>query len=430
MMDQIVPVFMLVLLLSWPAFNLVLALLTAVPSWVPAPTSGPRRNYWIVIPACNEAKVIVNTVNAALAMHSSQAPVRVLVVDDASDDGTAELLNQLDHDRLLVIRRNHPHARQGKGEALNAAFRAIRAQTVADGEVDTTIVGVIDGDGTAPANLIRDVVDAYFSHPEIGGLQCRVRIKNRQRLLGLLQDIEFACVANASQTIRDILDSVGMGGNGQFVRLGHLIRQGDSPWSTCLVDDLELGLRLHLDGVRIRYCPAAVITQQAIVDLRPLLRQRARWAQGNLQCAQYVHRVLGSRQVGSIGLLDYLAYLVAPWLTVPMSILVLAIVLVVIGGLVTGQTLGGLIAAGHTVPQAVAVWIAMVFLPGLIWGLWHRWQLGDEPLWRCLVAGLCYPFFLLIGTLGTWRGLGRHLIGRDEWAKTARLDEPNVATRP
>jgi 1,2-diacylglycerol 3-beta-glucosyltransferase len=277
--------------------------------------------------------------------------------------------------------------------------------------VDTTIVGVIDGDGRAPANLIRDVVDAYFSQPEIGGLQCRVRIGNRQRMLGLLQDIEFSCVANASQSIRDLLDSVGMGGNGQFVRLRHLVRHGDSPWSACLVDDLELGLRLHLDGVRIRYSPTAVITQQAIVKLRPLLRQRARWAQGNLQCAQYVHRLLRSRQVGSIGLLDYLAYLVAPWLTVPVSILLLGIV----------------IAAGHTVPQAVALWIGMIFLPGLTWGLWHWWRLRDERLWRCLVAGLCYPFFLLIGTLGTWRGLARHLAGRDEWAKTERLDEPASA---
>jgi 1,2-diacylglycerol 3-beta-glucosyltransferase len=179
--------------------------------------------------------------------------------------------------------------------------------------------------------------------------------------------------------------------------------------------------------VRIRYSPTAVITQQAIVKLRPLLRQRARWAQGNLQCAQYVHRLLRSRQVGSIGLLDYLAYLVAPWLTVPVSILILGIVLVVIGGLLTGHNLGGLIAAGHTVPQAVALWIGMIFLPGLTWGLWHWWRLRDERLWRCLVAGLCYPFFLLIGTLGTWRGLARHLAGRDEWAKTERLDEPASA---
>lgn len=425
---DLVPTLMLVLLVSWPAFNLGMALLAALPSGVPVPAGGRRRNYWIAIPACNEAKVIVSTVNAALAMDSVLAPVRVLVVDDASDDDTPRLLSRMEDSRLFVIRRDYPQARQGKGEALNAAFRAIRDKAIAEGNVDTTIVAVIDGDGRASANLIRDMVDAYFSRPRIGGLQCRVRIKNRQRLLGLLQDIEFACVANASQIFRDLVDSVGMGGNGQFVRLAHLMRQGDSPWSSCLVDDLELGLRLHLDGVRIRYCPDAVITQQAIVNLRPLLRQRARWAQGNLQCAEYAFRLLRSRQVGSIGLLDYLSYLIAPWLTVPMSILVLGIVLIVIGGLLTGNTLGGLVAAGVSAPQAVTLWIGMVFIPGLVWAVWHRWRLGDEPLWRCLVAGLCYPLFLLIGVVGTWRGLGRHLIGRDDWVKTARLDEAKTGS--
>jgi 1,2-diacylglycerol 3-beta-glucosyltransferase len=425
---NLVPTLMLVLLASWPAFNLGMAVFAAIPSRIPAPAGGSARNYWIIIPACNEAKVIVSTVEAALALHSAPAQVRVLVVDDASDDDTPRLLGQIEDGRLLVIRRDRPQARQGKGAALNVAFRAIRAKAIAEGNVDTTIVGVIDGDGRASANLIRDVVDPYFSRPEIGGLQCRVRIKNRRRLLGLLQDIEFACVANASQVFRDRFDSVGLGGNGQFARLRHLMRQGDAPWSPCLVDDLELGLRLHLDGVRIRYSPDAVITQQAIVDLGPLLRQRGRWAQGNLQCAEYIHRLLRSRQVGSIGLLDYLAYLVAPWLTVPMSILILGIVLVVTAGLLTGHTLGGLIAAGQSVPEAVAFWVAMIFLPGLTWGIWHRWRLGDEPLWRCLVAGVCYPLFLLIGTLGTWRGLGRHLVGRDDWVKTARLDEATAGS--
>ena len=113
-----------------------------------------------------------------------------------------------------------------------------------------------------------------------------------------------------------------MGGNGQFTRLAELARFGDHPWSRCLVEDLELGLRLHLNGVRIRYSRSATITQQAVVDPKRLLRQRTRWAQGNLQCAGYLKQLLRSRQVGSIGLLDYLHYLVAPWLVVPMSLLV------------------------------------------------------------------------------------------------------------
>ena len=243
-----------------------------------------------------------------------------------------------------------------------------------------------------------------------------------------LQDIEFACIANSSQTLRDRLDSVGMGGNGQFTRLSELIRLGESPWTACLVEDMELGLRLHLAGVSIRYCSTAVITQQAVVDVRRLLRQRTRWAQGNLQCGRHLRGLLGSRHIGSVGLLDFLYYLVAPWLTVPASILVAGIAVTVVIGLVTGQTFGGLSAAGSG-PLPVLAWIGVLLMPGLIWGVWHRLRLGDEPLYRCLFAGLCYPFFLLLGVAATWRATARHVSGRNSWAKTERLADHVDVTR-
>jgi cellulose synthase/poly-beta-1,6-N-acetylglucosamine synthase-like glycosyltransferase len=418
---------MLALLLSWPVWTLGMATIAAIRQDVPARSTPKRsRNYWIIIPALNEAKVIRNTVHAALALHSVRSPVRVLVIDDGSDDETPEILSQLAHPRLFVLRRDYPQARQGKGPALNAGFRMIRDRAVAENVVDSTIVGVIDADGAVKPNTINDLVDAYFADPAVGGVQCRVRIKDRRWILGFLQDIEFTCVANAAQTFRDLVDSVGLGGNGQFVRLPALMRLGEAPWSRCLVEDLELGLRLHLAGVHIRYSSVAVVHQQGIVHIGKLIRQRARWAQGNLQCARHLLSLSGSRRVGSLGLVDYFVYLVSPWLTVPLSIIVLGVIGLVIWGLVTENTLGGLIATGPAVSAALGVWLTVIFLPGVLWGLWHRWQVGDEPLWRCLLAGLCYPFFLMIGVVATWRGMAQHLAGGNGWAKTERRDEAQL----
>jgi cellulose synthase/poly-beta-1,6-N-acetylglucosamine synthase-like glycosyltransferase len=414
---------MLALLLSWPVIGLSMAALASIRTSGPGRPRGGGRTYWIVIPALNEAKVIEATVTAALELHSPDTPVRVLVVDDGSDDETPELLRRLQQPRLRVIRREYPEARTGKGSVLNAGYRAIRSWAIAEDAADSTVVGVIDADGRGAPGMLRDTVDAFFTDPRVGAVQCRVRIKNRVRILGLLQDIEFSCVANASQVFRDLIDSVGLGGNGQFVRLGELMRFGDAPWSACLVEDLELGLRLHLAGVRVRYTPAGVVTQQAVVDIRRLLRQRARWAQGNLQCARHLRGLSQSRAVRSLGLLDYLAYLIPPWLAAPMSIIVLGVILLVVLGLSTGNPMGGLIATGPAVPGAVGAWIAVIFLPGLTWGLWHRWKIGDEPLWRCLVAGFCYPIFLMLGVIATWLGLARHLRGRRNWIKTERLAE-------
>lgn len=411
------------LLIGWPCYNIGIALLAL------RPTRGSIRvpehsnlQFWIIIPALNEAKVIANTVGAALGLDSPDGPVRVMVVDDGSDDGTPQILAGIRSHRLHVLRRNLPDARKGKGEALNAAYRAIRSGAEASGSIHSTIIGVIDGDGRGDTTLLHQV-GALFADRGVGAVQCRVRINNRHKLLGLLQDIEFACVANASQSLRDRLNSVGMGGNGQFVRLSDLGRLGDSPWSNCLVEDLELGLRLHLHGVTIRYASTASTSQQAVVDPLRLLRQRTRWAQGNLQCLKYIRQLSASRHIGSIGLLDFLLYLVTPWLAIPLTLVVLAAMTLAVVGLATGETFGGLTTGRSGAEWAVGLWIGTLLLPGLVWGLFHWWRLGDEPLRRCLLAGLCYPGFLVLGNLATWTAVGRSLRGRNGWAKTDRIDE-------
>jgi len=412
------------LLLSWPLVCLSMAVIGAIPTRPSRLHGDPGgRNYWIMVPALNEAEVVQRTLTAALALHTAETPVRVLVIDDGSDDDTALRIREVRHSRLHVLTRRHPDARQGKGPALNAGYRWILAWAEEHGVVGSTIVGVIDGDGRGTRDLISNGVDRFFADPRVGGVQCRVRITNRQSLLGLLQDIEFACIAHAAQRFRDLVDAVGLGGNGQFVRLRDLVRFGDTPWSTCLVEDLELGLRLHIAGVRIRYASTVAVHQQSIVHPGPLVRQRARWAQGNMQCARYLTDLTRSRRIRSIGLADYLSYLIGPWLTIPMSLAVLAAATVVAIGLATDNPMGGLVAAGAHVADAIILWLTMIFLPGLLWGTWHWWQLGDESLPRCLAAGLCYPLFLTLGIIATWRGLARHLTGRHSWAKTRRTAE-------
>lgn len=418
---------MLVALLLWPVHNMVLALLGEYrrrSRWPPAADNASCL-FWLVIPALNEERVIANTVRAALELDSSRTPVRVVVVDDASDDGTAVVLDAFSDPRLYVLRRELPHARQGKGEALNAAYRMIRAEAAREGTVARTVFGVIDGDGRAAPGCLAEVA-SFLAEPGVGAVQTRVRIHNRTRLLGLLQDIEFACVAGASQVLRDLDGSVGLGGNGQFVQLAALLQFGDAPWSRCLVEDLELGLRLHLAGAKIRYTRRATITQQAVTDPARLFRQRTRWALGNLQCLPHVWKLVASRRVGSIGLLDFLQYLITPWLTVPVSVVVIGILATSISGILGGYSIPVLVAAGQSLWRALALWLAMAVIPGLLWGTIHRLSVGDEPYWRGLLAGLIYPGFLLLGVAATWYALYRYLTGQDQWDKTDRVVERPV----
>jgi 1,2-diacylglycerol 3-beta-glucosyltransferase len=256
----------------------------------------------------------------------------------------------------------------------------------------------------------------------VGAVQVQVRIRNRDKLLGAVQDLEFGAIVNGCQSLRDTLDTVGLGGNGQFSRLSTLVALGDRPWSACLVEDLELGLRMHLSGVGVRYTSRAAVTQQAVVTVRRLTRQRTRWAQGNLQCARYLRALITSPHVRKAGLLEVLHYLVSPWLN--------ALVTVLLGGM--AAVAAGALAAGHPTAylpswQAMAcsgeLWLAVTLFPGVVWALVHRHRLGDETFPRLLVAALVYPAFLLLGLVATYRAIVRQARGRQAWAKTERLTE-------
>ncbi|GII20973.1 glycosyltransferase family 2 protein [Planosporangium mesophilum] len=416
----------LVLLVSWPLYNVALVLFATHDSVTAGrhrrfdartPTGYEPEVFWIVVPCLNEERVVGRTVGNALALRGPIGTrTRVLVVDDGSDDGTPAVLSAIDDPNLHVLRRTLPEARKGKGEALNAAYRYIRQHTAAAGDdPGRVVVGVIDGDGRGSANMLAEVSRA-LADPTVGAVQCRVRIHNRDRLLAAVQDLEFACIANASQLMRNSLGTVGLGGNGQFVRLSALELLGTAPWSKCLVEDLELGLRLHLAGVRVRYTSRAAVTQQGLVDVRRLLRQRTRWAQGNLQCVRYVPTLYKAPSIASAALVEMLYYLLAPWFN--------AIGTVVMGS-VAGYSLWRMAADGPTYQllATVGVWFAAMVAPFLTWGALHRLQLRDEKLSRCLLAGLCYPAFLLLGLVSTYRAIGRQVAGRNAWAKTERLAE-------
>lgn len=118
-----------------------------------------RDNVAVVIPALNEALRIHEVVEGALA----QCP-RVIVVDDGSDDGTADCLADLP---VTVLR--HPR-RLGKGASLRDGFREA-ARLGARG------VLTMDGDGQHSAADIPRLIDAGNRHP--GAVVIGARLRKR-----------------------------------------------------------------------------------------------------------------------------------------------------------------------------------------------------------------------------------------------------------
>ena len=123
-----------------------------------------RSNVAVVIPALNEALRIREVVQGALGECD-----RVIVIDDGSDDGTAEKIAD-----LPVTLLRHPQ-RMGKGASLRDGFR--EAQRLGMAAVTT-----IDGDGQHAASDIPRLIAAANRHPGCVIVGTRLRKRASQPL--------------------------------------------------------------------------------------------------------------------------------------------------------------------------------------------------------------------------------------------------------
>jgi cellulose synthase/poly-beta-1,6-N-acetylglucosamine synthase-like glycosyltransferase len=404
----------------------------------PAP-GGEEGFEWIfMVPALNEEVTIRDSVERL-----EQIPLeskRIVVINDGSDDGTAEVLGSMASEHLHVIERRPPAARQGKAAALNFAFAEIN-RWWPDLDPDRTIVCVVDADGRIAPESPRFVA-GHFADPLVGGVQSLVRIYNRHQLLTWFQDIEFSIYGRLFQAGRNGWGTPGMGGNGQYNRLSALASidtsldaanpadepaaDGDTaepvtgpslgPWRDRLTEDQDLGLRLMLVGWHMRHDNRATVDQQGLPALRPLLRQRTRWSQGNLQAMGLIRPILRSR---------------IPW---PERIeLILYLLTPIFQGIVGASLIVAIVLAigGTRIYTTELWWLLFIYLLGF--GGTMMGCLAARMEARVTFAGFAkglltaqiYAFYSWILWPVLLRSTFRQVTNRDTWAKTAREQIPD-----
>jgi cellulose synthase/poly-beta-1,6-N-acetylglucosamine synthase-like glycosyltransferase len=275
-------------------------------------------------------------------------------------------------------------------------------------------VAVVDADGRLDPRAPERVA-GFFADPEVGGLQVLVRIYNRHHPLTWCQDVEFSVYGLLYQPGRTPWGTAGMGGNGQFQRLQALDSIVDTeaggPWRDKLTEDQDLGLRLLGAGWRCVSSTRATVDQQGLPSPRRLLRQRTRWAQGNLQAMSHLDLVWRAK-LPFLVRLDLLAYLMQP---ITQAIVGITFVLSILFWVFDIADFWG----SHA-------WIQLLFFfllgyGGVLLGCVARGARRGPP--GVLVGLLITPVYAAYSWI-IWpvlaRATARQLTGRTGWAKTAR----------
>ena len=245
-------------------------------SWQP-------KSVTVLIPAYNEAKVINGSIRAMLKSRYTQ-PFDILVVDDGSTDGTADVVRAEfgSNDRVSVVTK--PNG--GKWTALNYGLQSTTSEVVVALDADTMF------EPEALIWLLR-----HFADPNVGAVAGSTMVGNTRSYMGAFQELEYLTSQNLERRALELCNAITVvpGAIGAWRREAVLSVGGYN--GDTLAEDADLTMALPLHGWKIIYESRAVGLTEAPESVRPFLKQRFRWVFGTLQAA-FKNACLGASATG------------------------------------------------------------------------------------------------------------------------------------
>lgn len=259
----------------------------------PEPLPATDKSNWdsvsLLVAAKNEEAVIAKLVKMLSELDYPPEKYEIWAIDDHSSDRTGIILDELTkrYPQLHVLHRP-AGSTGGKSGALNEVLK------LSEGE----IIGVFDADAQVTPDLLQKVV-AYFQNPKIGGVQVQKAIANGSTNFWTRGQLAEMAMDTFLQRQRISVGGMGeLRGNGQFVRRAAIASCGGWNEET-ITDDLDLTLRLHLDGWDIELLEFPPVYEEGVTGAIALWHQRNRWAEGGYQRYLDYWRLLVDGRLGA-----------------------------------------------------------------------------------------------------------------------------------
>lgn len=370
----------------------------------------------VLIPAFNEARVIEASVRRVLA--STGVRIEVLVIDDGSSDGTAEIVSRafgIDPRVQLLALENG-----GKARALNKGLQRARGEVVIALDADTQF---------EPDTIQR--LTRWFADERIGAVAGNAKIGNCTNLITRWQAIEYVTAQNIERRALAAIGAVTVvpGAIGAWRRRA-LDAVGGYPTDT-LAEDQDLTLAIQRVGWRVACDNDAIAWTEAPETVRALYKQRIRWTYGTLQCL-WKHRALigrgRPRGLALVGLPQAVLFQLLLTLIAPLIDLAL---LASIGGTAWRIADRGWAVSGGDALSIAAFWAAFTALELACGYIAYRFDPREErfPIFGMLVQRFAYRQLLYLVVLRVvFMAIKGRQVGWGKLERTGSVGSPKSDT--
>ena len=232
----------------------------------------------IQLPLYNEKYVATRLVDAVCAMDYPKDKMRIMVLDDSTDD-TSDLLHDLIN-RYKKEGFDIMHIRRGTRKGYKAGALKY-AMTL----TNTEYVAIFDADFIPPNWFLKKAIP-YFAKPNIGLVQCRWGHVNENysamtQAQALSLDFHFLVEQKAKSDSHLYMNFDGTAG----IWKRDCIEDAGGWHTATLVEDLDLSYRAQMKGWKCVFIEDIVVDAELPVQMNAAKRQQFRWAKGAIQCA-------------------------------------------------------------------------------------------------------------------------------------------------
>jgi len=332
----------------------------------PRGNSARRNAPWptvtVTIPVYNARSSIEATLECLLQVDYPRELLQLLVISDASDDGTDEIVRKFADRGVELLRL---HQRRGKTVAENTALAASRGEILVN--VDSAIL--------VPPGSLKKLVRA-FDDPTIGVASGRDESVGNEHRENTAAESRYV---GYEMWVRDLETRVGsiVGASGCFYGSRRSVH--GRPLPPGLSWDFAAALVARIQGYRSVSVPEAVCLVPRAVQVRTELKRKARTMARGLSTLFYHRTLMNPRRYGAFAvmlishkLLRWLPYLLVPFACAALSVLAIdsvgarAILAVVGTAGVAGFVGLRWRSAGQLAPVSLAAFVVAVFSAGFL----------------------------------------------------------------